>query len=281
LSEQFRQEQAQRLKAEQSLQDGKGELDSLSEQYQQEQQARLKAEQSLQDSKGELDRLSEQLRQEQAQRLKAEQSLQDSQREVALISEQRHLEEEQRQKREQSLEETKSNLNELTAAANSESSQTHAHQESQKSQEFEEQIQPTTLYIIKSVSSGKCLQGSSKNTTTPISQDIYRGGRNQQWHFQQLGGVDQGYYHIFSVRTQKCLDVSSKTKENKKDIYQHQCQGVDNQKWKLMPASDESFVIQCKQTGKVLTVSEETDKIIQEMPQNTDNQCWILAKMTL
>ncbi len=242
-------------------------MTATSEQLEKEQQQRQKAEQSLDKTQTELTATSEQLSLEQQQRQKAEQSLDKTQSELTALSEQYRNEQEQRLKLEQSLSETKDKLN----SPPSEDSSEHA-----------EQLQPTKAYSVKSLGNGKVLtipRGTSKNNT-PISQDTWHGGRNQQWRFQPLGGVDQGYYHIFSVKTNKCLDVPLNSMENDAEIHQYLCYGSDKQKWQLIPALEGSFVIQCKQSSLVLAAaSGKTGKIVQYTQRNSNSQRWILTEI--
>ena len=135
------------------------------------------------------------------------------------------------------------------------------------------------IYSIKSVATGKVLfipQGSLKNNM-PIKQDTWRGGQNQQWRLQLLGGADQGYNYIFSVKSKKCIAASPKAKDDKAEINQYQCNAENHQKWKLIPVNDEQFVIECKNSGKVLTVSD--NKIIEDTLNDDESQYWILNEI--
>jgi len=216
-----------------------------------------------------LTELSKRLDHEQEQHQQVEQSLEDTKLELKATLEKLDKEQQQRQQLEQSFEKEqlkKSTLPLFEAEADSEQVIL---------------LQPTKAYSIKSVSSGKVLyipQGSLKNNM-PISQDSWRGGQNQQWYFQPLGGIDQGYYYIFSARSKKCLNVSSKVLKDNTEVQQYRCQGEDNQKWKLVPAPGGSFMIQSKQSEKVLTVSYELGKIVQYTSDEADYQRWFLNEV--
>ena len=265
-SEQLTSEQAQRQQLEQSLEETKLKLVTSAEQLTSEQAQRQQLEQSLEETKLELVTSSEQLTSEQAQRQQLEQSLEDTKRELATSSEQFTNEQAQRQQLEQALEETKKQL--LTPPSSENDSERVA-------------LSPEKIYCIKSLSSGKVLhvpQGSSKNSV-PIIQDNWRSGQNQQWQFQPLKDEDHGYYQIFSVKSKKCLDVSSKSLADNAEIHQFQCLGDDHQKWKLIVVDKNLFIIQCKHSKKVLTVSSETGKIIQYTQHEGNNQRWILTEV--
>jgi len=75
----------------------------------------------------------------------------------------------------------------------------------------------------------------------------------------------------------KCL---KKSLEDNAEIHQYQCQGSDNQKWKLVPSSEESFTIQCKQSGKLLTISDKQSNIVQHSSDESDNQRWFLNEIS-
>jgi hypothetical protein len=287
ISEQLSLEQYQRQQIEQSLKDTKHKCHH-------EQQQLL--EQSLEDTKRNWAALSEKHRQAQKQHQQVKQTLEDIKHELTTTLEQQNREQQQHQQIEHSLENTKRKLAETLEQLNNEqqrclkleqfiglkeikwneSTQTEANSKHAIS------LQPTKIYNIKSLSSGKVLhvaQGSLKDGM-PISQDTWDGGQNQQWRFQALGGIDQDYYQIFSIRSNKCLNVSLSSKENFAPINQYQGYGGDNQKWKLIPVSEESFVIQCKHSGKVLTISE--DQICQDRLHNdNDNkQGWIITEIS-
>ncbi|MDM8567801.1 RICIN domain-containing protein [Candidatus Halobeggiatoa sp. HSG11] len=296
-SEKLTNEQQQRQQLEKSLESSKQELTTASENLANEQKQRQQLEQSLEDSKREMTTASENLANEQQQRQQLEQSLEkskqeleESKRELATASESLTT---KHQQLEQSLEESKQESISLSKQLHDEQQQSKKLESSletarkkmtELSQQFEDSksnyFQSAKIYSIKSINNGKFLdvpKGSAKNNT-PISQDDWNGGKNQQWYFQPLGGEDNEYYHIFSVKTKKCLGIS--TSDDKEGILnQYQCCGTDNQKWKLVTISENNFAIQCKQNDLMLEVSKKTTKIIQQKPHDDDSQQWELTEL--
>ncbi|MFK5970544.1 MAG: RICIN domain-containing protein, partial [Candidatus Marithrix sp.] len=247
---------------EKSLEDSKQELANSTKKLTDERQ---QLEQDLEASKQELVTVVEKVKAEQQKYQQLEKSVEESKQESASFTNQLNTEQKKCQKLEDSLDNARKKMSELL-------------QQSEKSKSS--QFQPEKMYSIKSINNGNFLdipKGSAKNNT-PIGQDAWNGGKNQQWYFQPLGGNDSEYYYIFSAKTKKCLGVSS-SDDKEGVLNQYQCYGTDNQKWKLIKISDSSFAIQCKQNDLMLEVSKKTTKIIQQKSSDNDSQYWELTEL--
>ncbi|HHB92648.1 MAG TPA: hypothetical protein ENK59_05490, partial [Thioploca sp.] len=252
----------ERQQLEKSLEASKQELADLAKKSNDERQ---QLEKSLEASKQELATIVEKLNTEQQKYQQLEKSVEESKQESDSFSNQLNAEQKKCRKLEESLDNARKKMSELL-------------QQSEKLKSS--QLQPKKMYSIKSINNGNFLdipKGSAKNNT-PVGQDTWNGGKNQQWYFQPLGGNDSEYYYIFSAKTKKCLGISSS--DNKEGVLnQYQCYGTDNQKWKLIKISDSSFAIQCKQNNLMLAVSKKTTKIIQQESSDNDSQYWELAEL--
>ena len=102
---------------------------------------------------------------------------------------------------------------------------------------------------------------------------------NEAFAFNSIG-VKPGFdaFSFSSLKSKKCIAASPKAKDDKAEINQYQCNGENHLKWKLVPVNDEQFVIECKNSGKVLTVSD--NKIIEDALHDDESQYWIVNEVT-
>jgi uncharacterized protein YebE (UPF0316 family) len=90
-------------------------------------------------------------------------------------------------------------------------------------------------YIIKSVSSGKCLDMPTSNEGEKVIQyDCMPNNDNQKWSLQRQSN---GSYLIISKRSGKALDVPNSNPNNGVPIVQWTRHGQTNQRWILMRTS--------------------------------------------
>jgi hypothetical protein len=147
--------------------------------------------------------------------------------------------------------------------------------------EFKNRMVKDVPVHIFSKSSGRCIdvQGYSEDEGGSIIQYSVHGENNQRWVFKPVGN---GFYHIISVHSNKCLDVSEPGEDGFAYVVQkHPDGGRDSQKWWLKPVENGYYQIINRQRSDngldVLHESQENAaKIIAHPIHGGDNQKWRL-----
>jgi hypothetical protein len=110
-------------------------------------------------------------------------------------------------------------------------------------------------FVMKSVSSGKCLDvsGASLDSGAPIVQWDCQGRTNQQWkfHYVATGNI----HEIISVNSSKCMDVKGASLSNLAPVVQWGCSGGNNQHWQLTEVESGIFQLRAVHSGKCLDVA--------------------------
>jgi hypothetical protein len=107
-----------------------------------------------------------------------------------------------------------------------------------------------------------------------VHQNKYNGGPNQLWMVNPPGGEGQ-YHRITAVHSDKLLQLSN----NGHLVQAAFDPNSQNQQWEMLPTINDSFVIQNRQTGRVLDVGLDPNLILQNVPDGSANQEWWAAEV--
>lgn len=90
------------------------------------------------------------------------------------------------------------------------------------------------------------------------------------------------YYQLQSTKNAKCIDVKSKSKKNRANIYLYQCHNGSNQGWKFVSKGGNEYQLKAKHSNKCMDVSSKSKKnnasIHQYSCLNINNQRWIVEQ---
>lgn len=91
-----------------------------------------------------------------------------------------------------------------------------------------------------------------------------------------------GYWQLQSTLSGKCIDVKSKSKNNRANIYMYQCHNGKNQGWKFISKGANVYQLKAQHSKKCLDVSSKSKKnkanIHQYSCLKIDNQKWVVTQ---
>lgn len=139
---------------------------------------------------------------------------------------------------------------------------------------------PNKVYIIRSVATQKVLDFDGM----AIIQSEWTSETHQEWIFEPLHAVDEGYYLIHSAQNGDCFDVSNASLQDTSEVVLYGCNGMDNQKWRITLADSGVVYLEAKHSRKVLDLPNGSHEngvhLIQYSFHGGENQQWILTPIT-
>jgi hypothetical protein len=118
----------------------------------------------------------------------------------------------------------------------------------------QEVLTADTTYLVKPVSSGKCLDVSGANSTdgAPVQQWDCHQRSNQQFRLRAAGG---GSFEIVAQHSGKCLDVFQASTADGTKVQQWGCNGGDHQRWRITSKGGGAQEVKAVHSGLCLEVA--------------------------
>ncbi|MGE0083339.1 MAG: RICIN domain-containing protein [Desulfococcaceae bacterium] len=121
---------------------------------------------------------------------------------------------------------------------------------------------PGKTYLIFSAQTGKALQvaDAGVENLANIEVSVPHGGISQSWRFKPAGrGYPDNTFSLVSVKSGRVLDVMGYSREDGANVQLFKYYGTKNQRWRIIPAGNDSFRIVSINSGKCLD-AENTGK---------------------
>lgn len=137
-------------------------------------------------------------------------------------------------------------------------------------------------YVIKTVSSGHCLDVSSSSTAdgANVQEWTCNGTSAQKFHVTSIG---DGYYKIINVNSNKSLDIKDVSTAANARLQQWGYGGGANQQFKIVDRGNGQFSIQARHTDMALDVfwgnPADGTPIVQYPWTGTSNQRWTFTSV--
>jgi phospholipase C len=116
------------------------------------------------------------------------------------------------------------------------------------------QINPSAMYALRNVATGKCVDVSSSSLADAANVQLYdcNGTHAQHFYFRDAGS---GNYSLHNVNSDKCLDVTLASQSGGASVIQYHCTGGANQTWHVNDVGGGAVTLQVQHSGFAMDVS--------------------------
>lgn len=117
-----------------------------------------------------------------------------------------------------------------------------------------QQVVANGSYRIRAEVGGNCVRSAgygAANRTNAVLWDCDNLAAERKWTFEHVGG---NVYKITNVATTKVLEVGFAAQDNNANVATFDWANVNQQKWKLLPLSNNRFQLQALHSNKCLAV---------------------------
>ncbi|MEP6655329.1 MAG: RICIN domain-containing protein, partial [Myxococcales bacterium] len=116
-------------------------------------------------------------------------------------------------------------------------------------------INPSAVYTIRGVASGKCVEILAASTANSAKVQINSCAATSAAQTFRLQVASGTFYNVVNTNSGKCLDVSGKLTTDGAAVIQYQCNGGTNQQWTLTDTSGGAVRLTARHSNKVMEVN--------------------------